>query len=169
MAHSSPAGINRALIELAGSSILFTPVLSNVCLLEFYRNAINGLGKRAFSEQEIRTFLRYFIEPILDEYPSVNSVVGRYSIDTIIQENRPIGEVLVHLSACSVEEAHTIVSQQPMREPLHRFDQDDFHVWVTAIQQECDLILTSNYKRFPSQIGNIKRIHPRDFYSNLVE
>lgn len=57
----APAGINRALIELAGTPILFTPVLSNVCLLEFYRNAINGLGKRASYQGTLHSVFYRFV------------------------------------------------------------------------------------------------------------
>nr|WP_235603571.1 PIN domain-containing protein [Parageobacillus toebii] len=97
----------------------------------------------------------------------VNSLVGRYSVETVIRENRPIGEVLVELSGCDHETAKQIVSSQEMSEPLYRFDQEDFHVWITAIQEECDYILTTNHRRFPAQIGPIKRIHPSDFYEHL--
>ena len=54
-----------------------------------------------------------------------------------------------------------------MAQPLSNFDQDDVHVWVTAIQENCDIILTSNIKRFPSEIGTIHRIDPRVFYAAL--
>ncbi|GGN61508.1 PIN domain-containing protein [Oceanobacillus indicireducens] len=57
---------------------------------------------------------------------------------------------------------------QEMSEPLHRFDQDDFHVWITVIQEKCDYIVTTNTRRFPSQIGNIQRNHPGDFYDFLI-
>lgn len=73
----------------------------------------------------------------------------------------------MELSGCSDETTQHIASTQEMSEPLHRFDQDDFHVWVNAIQEECNYILTTNHRRFPSEIGNIKRIHPSDFYRYL--
>ncbi|MFC7395031.1 hypothetical protein [Scopulibacillus cellulosilyticus] len=88
-------------------------------------------------------------------------------METIIRENRPIGDVLVELSGCSCEIASQIASSQEMNEPLHQFDQDDFHVWVTAIKEECDWIVTTNSRRFPLKIGKIERIHPKDFYNFL--
>jgi hypothetical protein len=83
----------------------------------------------------------------------VNSLIGSYNVETIMREHRPIGDVLVELSECSHKTAKEIVSSQVMSEPLRRFDQDDFHVWITAIQEECDYILTTNHRRFPSEIG----------------
>lgn len=138
------------------------------------RNASNGLGKGdkmlKYNIEEIKTFTDAFLAPIFDHYSDlpVNSIVGRYSMETIIRENQPIGEVLTTLSECSDEEAKQIASSHEMSEPLRRFDQDDFHVWVTAIQEECDYIVTANTRRFPAEIGNIQRIHPGDFFDYLI-
>ncbi|HEU5138458.1 MAG TPA: PIN domain-containing protein [Bacillales bacterium] len=159
-----PEGLQSDLLEFAGTSVILQPIISQVCLLEFYRNALNGLGNLIYSDQEIRLFLNEYIDPILDGVSPVNSVVGRYSIETILRENRPIGEVLIELSGCTSEQARQIVEQQEMSEPLHQFDQNDFHVWVTAIQADCRYIVTSNTHRFPAKIGSIERIHPLDFY-----
>ncbi|NNU92497.1 PIN domain-containing protein [Geobacillus sp. NFOSA3] len=166
-------GVNRKILKAARFPHLFQPIVSRVCLFEFIRNASQGLGKGdkrvVYNQQEIEAFLNEFLDPIFQYYTNlpVNSLVGRYSVETVIRENRPIGEVLVELSGCDHETAKQIVSSQEMSEPLYRFDQEDFHVWITAIQEECNYILTTNHRRFPAQIGPIKRIHPSDFYNHL--
>lgn len=166
-------GVNRKILKAARFPHLFRPVVSRVCLFEFVRNASQGIGKGekrvVYNQQEIEAFLNEFLDPIFQYYTKlpVNSLVGRYSVETVIRENRPIGEVLVELSGCDHETAKQIVSSQEMSEPLYRFDQEDFHVWITAIQEECDYILATNHRRFPAQIGPIKRIHPSDFYEHL--
>lgn len=166
-------GVNRRILQAARFSEFYRPVISRVCLFEFVRNASNGIGKGRnmiqYDQLEIETFLYKFLNPIIEYYTElpVNSIVGRYNVETIIRENRPIGEVLVELSGCSDEMATEIASSQEMSEPLRRFDQDDFHVWVTAIREKCDYILTTNSRRFPSKIGRIDRIHPAEFYSCL--
>jgi hypothetical protein len=73
----SPNGINEQILTLARASILFTPILSKVCLLEFKRNAINGLGNVVYSPLEVERYIKGMIYSILDENPPVNSVVGR--------------------------------------------------------------------------------------------
>lgn len=167
-------GINRNLLKLARFPHIYIPVLSKVCLLEFVRNASNGIGRGEkmvkYDEYEISGFINEFLEPIFDHYSElpVNSIVGRYSVETIIRESRPIGEILAELSGCADEVAKEIAASQEMSEPLYRFDQDDFHVWVTAIQEECDYIVTANKRRFPAEIGKIKRIHPAVFYDQLT-
>ncbi|MCO7175414.1 PIN domain-containing protein [Sporolactobacillus kofuensis] len=166
-------GTNRKILKAARYPNFFQPIVSRVCLFEFMRHALEGLGdgmnKVIYTPAEVEEFLRLFLYPILEYYMGlpVNSLVGRYSIETIIRENRPIGEVLVELSNCNADQAKKIVSSQEMTQPLSAFDQDDFHVWVTAIQEKCQYILTTNHKRFPEQIGDIKRIHPSDFYEQL--
>lgn len=55
-----------------------------------------------------------------------------------------------------------------MQEPLREFDEQDVHVWVTAIQENCSFIVTNNTKRFPKSIGDIQRIKPGDFYHLIM-
>lgn len=164
----SPVSVNEKILGLARANILFTPVLSKVCLLEFKRNALKGLGNVAYSPQEVEKYIKGMIYPILDEHRPVNSDVGRYSIETVLRENRPVKEVLELLSGHTMEEVDDIAANEELSEPLHKFDQDDFHVWVTAIQTECNYIVTANSKRFSKQIGKIERIHPSDFYYMLT-
>ncbi|MGF7186633.1 putative nucleic acid-binding protein [Desulfitispora alkaliphila] len=162
--------INRQIIRLARTNLFYTPVLSKVCLLEFIRHAASGFkGGNPYSNYEIEVFLEYFINPVLEDNPAVKSVVGRYDFRAIMKEHLPIGQVLSELSGCSDDQAREIIKQQEMQEPLKKFDTNDLHVWVTAVQTNCDLILTSNSKRFPERIGKIKRIHPEDFYNSISD
>ncbi|MBM7571885.1 PIN domain-containing protein [Aquibacillus albus] len=167
-------GANRQLLTAARNPHLYRPVISRVCLFEFVRNASQGLGKGnkrvVYTQQEIEGFMNHFLSPIFNHYMElpVNSLVGRYNVETIMREHRPIGDVLVELSGCSHETAKEIASSQEMSEPLRRYDQDDFHVWITAIHEECDYILTTNHRRFPSQIGKIQRIHPSTLFEDLT-
>lgn len=162
-------GVNRALLQAARFPDLYQPVISRVCMFEFVRNASQGLGNVRYDQHDIENFIEAFLSPIFDYYSElpVNSLVGRYNVETIIREYRPIGEVLIDLSGCSHEIATEIAETQELSEPLRRFDQDDFHVWITAINEKCDYILTTNRRRFPSEIGRIKRLHPSALYEDL--
>ncbi|MFD1031892.1 PIN domain-containing protein [Metaplanococcus flavidus] len=168
-------GINRKILKAARFPHLYVPVVSKVCLFEFVRNAAKGLGQGSsrveYTHDEIEGFLHEFLLPIFQHYNDlpVNSKVGRYSVETIMRENLPIGEVLVELSECSLDTAREIIASQEMAEPLNKFNQADFHVWVTAIQRDCDYIMTANHRRFPSKIRKIQRIHPHDFCTRYLE
>ncbi|GEL76674.1 PIN domain-containing protein [Tenuibacillus multivorans] len=135
-------GINRALLKAARFPHLYKPIISRVCLFEFVRNASKGLGKNRnkvfYTPQQIEKFIDHFLDPIFKYYMGlpVNSLIGRYSVETIINKHRPIGDVLIELSACVRETALEIAASQDMSVPLREFDQNDFHVWITAIQEE---------------------------------
>lgn len=163
-------GINRKILEMGASPHFFKPVVSRVCLLEFYRKALfDGLSGTTYTFELVTEFLDLFVYPILDNNTAVNSLVGRESFEVIVRNRRPIGEVIVELSGCTREEANRIVSQEQMDKPLHHFDENDFHVWVTAIIEKCNFILTNNTKRFPEKIGNITRVKPGDFYNMIMD
>ncbi|MFD1067806.1 PIN domain-containing protein [Oceanobacillus locisalsi] len=170
-------GINRNLLKLARMTDLYHLVLSKVCLFEFVRNAINGIGRGSkeikYEIWEIEKFMFDFIYPILEIYEKlpVNSVVGRYSMETRRRENQPIGKVLSELTGLNHEKAKRLAINQTseMKIPLNYYDQEDFHVWAAAIQQNCQYIITTNTRRFPSQIGKIKCMHPAVFYQYIEE
>jgi|SRR5699024_5103632 len=167
------AGVNYKILELARTPILFIPVISNVCLFEFWRNARNGIstnGKvRVFEQTEIDVFFTTMIYPILEHSPSVlKTIMGRHlNVSTMIRNNEEIGKILVELSGCSLEKAFDILNEEEMKLPLHHFDENDFHVWITALETNCNFIVSDNKKRFPSNIGKLKRINAIDFFNIL--
>lgn len=67
----------------------------------------------------------------------------------------------------------TLITPKAMNDmhlPLEQFDIHDFHdfhVWGTAIETECNYIITRNTKRFPARIGSIVRMDPLDFHESL--
>ncbi|WP_237665292.1 PIN domain-containing protein [Sutcliffiella horikoshii] len=167
-------GINRKLLTVARLGI-YQPIISNVCLLEFVRNASKGLGsktnKKVFDWETIDSFINHFVFPSLQGQEVTNSVVSRSSYEVIkMLTQKPsisIGEALLEIAACSDEHAQAIAQQHGMKLPLEQFDIHDFHVWATAIETECNYIVTRNTKRFPDQIGSIIRIDPIDFYNSI--
>lgn len=163
-------GLNRHLLRLARASVYYKPVISKVCLLEMYNVAINrGLQGVTYTPEELDDFMDHIVYPLLDEQNAVNSRVGRYSFLSRLHANRPIGEVLVELTGRTHEEATKIIETHGMEEPLGKYDPDDMHVWLAAIDERCDYIITSNKNRFPEKIGLIRRIHPREFLYDILK
>lgn len=72
-------GVNRQILYSAqlGS---YQPVISNVCLLEFIRNAAEGIGnrnkKKVFDWETIDSFLNQFVFPALQNEEVTNSAVS---------------------------------------------------------------------------------------------
>ncbi|WP_187444842.1 PIN domain-containing protein [Rossellomorea vietnamensis] len=138
-----------------------------MCLLEFVKNASNGFGsknkKKIFDWKTIDSFLDLFVFPALQGQDVTNSVVSRNSYHVIKMLTKKssisIGEALLEVAACS----KAIAKQHEMKLPLEKFDIHDFHVWSTAVETECNYIVTKNTRRFPPQIGLIIRIDPAAF------
>lgn len=62
-----------------------------------------------------------------------------------------------------------MIEEQGLQKPLREFDEQDVHVWVTAIQEKSSYIVTNNTRRFPEAIGKIKRIKPGEFYNMMID
>jgi PIN domain len=167
-------GINRKLLKIARLGV-YQPIISNVCLLEFVRNASKGLGskqkKRVFDWETIDSFLDHFVFPALQGHEVTNSVVSRtsYPVIKMLTKNSSIsiGDALLKVATCSDEQAKVMAKQNEMKLPLEQYDTYDFHVWSTAIETNCNYIVTKNTRRFPPQIGSIVRIDPTDFMEYL--
>lgn len=163
-------GINRQLLRLAGETVSFTPILSRVCLMEFYKKAtFDGIAGTVYPESIVEHFLESFVYPVLENHPAVNSRVGRHHWEIVKRVDMRIGQALAEINGCTTEEAVYLAEQQGLQHPLNSYDPQDVHVWVTAIQEKCKFIVSSNTARFPEKIGHITRIKPGEFYSLLME
>jgi predicted nucleic acid-binding protein len=169
-------GVNYKLLKAASIGI-YQPVISNVCLLEFIRNASNGFKVKgmvkSFDWDTIDSFLEGLIFPALQEEEATNSVVSRNSYEVIKRlTKRPhisIGQALIEIVDLTDEQVRQIIQQQRMKLPLEQYDDKDCHVWSTALKTGCQYIVTRNTDRFPEQIGPILRIDPVDFYESLLD
>ena len=162
-------GINRQLLRMAFQTIDYKVVLSKVCLLEFMKNATyEGIGGTTYLIEMVEGFLDSFVYPILENTPAVNSAIGRYHWEIIRRREMQIGQALAEISGISTEEAIRLAEAKGMQEPLREFDEQDVHIWVTAIQENCSFIVTNNTKRFPKTIGETQRIKPGDFYNLII-
>lgn len=163
-------GINRQLLTFAAQTIDYRVVLSRVCLMEFYHNALfKGIGGKLYPLDLVDDFLELFVYPILDNQPAVNSRVGRHALDIVSRLGDTIGQALAEISECDTQTAVSIAQDHGLQKPLSNYDENDVHVWVTAINEECKYIVTSNTKRFPQNIGGIEVIKPGDFYNKILD
>ncbi len=167
-------GVNFKLLQAARLGI-YQPVISNVCLLEFVRNASKGFkikGKiKSFEWETIDCFLEGFVFPALQEEEVTNSTVSRESFEVIkrlTKKPSSIGQAITEIVNLTDEQVLQIIKQQEMAMPLDQYDHQDFHVWATALETNCQSIVTKNTNRFPTRIGSITRVDPVDFYKSLL-
>lgn len=163
-------GINRKLLALAAQTVDYRVVLSRVCLLEFYYHALfKGIGGVVYPPETVESFLDHFVYPILDNQPAVNSRVGRHALEIVRRLESPIGKALAEISDCDTQTAVALIQDHGLQEPLRHYDENDVHVWATAISEKCKYIVTSNTRRFPPKIGDIEILWPRDFYHMIMD
>lgn len=169
-------GINRELLMMARTSIFFEPVISNVCMLEFLRNASKGLKtsiklqRTPYTWEEIQSFLNFYIYPILGDQGPVNSAFSRENREVIERFTNvaTLRDVLYDLTSLTEDDTRALIESQELDEFLGKFDLQDFHVWATAIETKCDYIITDNINRFPKRIGSIERVTPREFKKTIL-
>lgn len=162
-------GINRRLLMLGATNRSFQPVLSRVCLMEFYQKALyDGIAGVIYPLHVVDQFLDQFVYPILEQSPAVNSQVGRHHWEIVKRQHTDVGQALAELSGFTAEQVVELAEQMGMGNVLSYYDLQDVHVWVTALRHHCHYIVTSNTKRFPQRIGTIIRIRPGEFYNQLM-
>jgi hypothetical protein len=163
-------GMNRQLLKLAAQTIDYRVVISRVCLMEFMRKATyDGIGGVKYPIAMVEKFLELFVYPILENSPAVNSIVGRHHWEIVRRNEMKIGQALGEITGFSTDEAVRLAEDHGMQRPLREYDEQDVHVWVTAIQENCSYIVTNNTKRFPQTICKIKRIKPGEFYNLIMD
>ncbi len=163
-------GINRQLLKLVTQNLSYRVVISRVCLMEFIRNAtVDGIGGVTYPMEMGERFLDVFVYPVLENSPAVNSIVGRHHRKIVSRNEMKIGQALAEISGLSIIEAVRLAEEQGLQRPLREYDLQDVHVWVTAIQEKCSYIVTSNTQRFPELIGEIKRVKPGQFYNMMMD
>ncbi|WHY81452.1 PIN domain-containing protein [Siminovitchia fortis] len=163
-------GINRQILTMAAQTIDYRVVISRVCLMEFLRNATHdGIGGAIYPIEIVEGFLNHFVYPILENSPAVNSRVGRHHWEIVRRNEMKIGKALAEISELSTEKAVLLAEENGLQKPLRQYDEQDVHVWVTAIQENCSYIVTNNTRRFPETIGKIKRIKPGEFYNMVID
>ncbi|MFZ3589170.1 PIN domain-containing protein [Bacillus sp. DJP31] len=163
-------GVNRQLLRLASQTVDFHPILSKVCLLEFYKKAVyDGISGMKYKKELVEDFLELFVYPILSNSPAVNSKVGRYHSEIIRRNEMRIGQALAEISGFSTTNAVSLIEDAGLQDPLRYYDEQEVPVWVTAIHEKCRFIVTSNTKRFPKSIGNIIRVRPGDFFNMFMD
>jgi len=163
-------GINRQLLKLAAQTVDYRVILSRVCLIEFMRKATyDGISGVTYPIEMVEKFLDLFVYSILENSPAVNSVVGRHHWEIVRRNEMKTGQALAEISGLSTEEAVFWAEEHGLQKPLREYDEQDVHVWVTAIQEKCSYIVTNNTKRFPEAIGEIKRIKPGQFYNMILD
>jgi len=124
-----PTGLNFRLLELAPDGVVIDGFTTEVAGMEFLRNALDGLAGVTFTIDAIEEFLDGF-GALFDPDNVATSPIGRSLTSKTSLHNKPIGEVVYHLTGRTREELLEGLPTQ-LRVVSGEFDAHDVHL-VTA-------------------------------------
>ena len=128
--------------------------------MELVRNALEGLGGVSFTIEAIEEFLDSF-GPLFDPDNVATSPIGRSLTSKTWLHNKPIGEVVYHLTGRAREELLEGLSHQ-LRVVSGEFDAHDVHLVAAAVERGADVICSSNRRHMPEGplAGGIEVVGP---------
>jgi len=162
-------GVNYRIIQLARSSELFEPVISEVVVCEFIEHCRKGMRGIVYSEDDIDDFFTA-VKPVLDTENIRRIGIGKELWVDMTKSQRPIGDYLYNLfySITGRKRDDLLVCLDEEDKKLAAIDSGDIHVMFAAIEHDCDIILTANKDDFPTRLGKIEIIRPQAYYEYLV-
>jgi predicted nucleic acid-binding protein len=140
-----PDGINMKLLKL-GATPLYRPIISQSVIAEFIHKACcDGIGRgpsyRVYSPESIALFLDAF-SALLDHQQAV-LVNHTYKFVSTFPGNTPLWVVISKFADYWPVEAQL---SEKLRIPIKETDLGDFHLFLSAIQSNPDVIVSSNKK-----------------------
>ncbi|MBA2698685.1 MAG: hypothetical protein H0U61_07925 [Nocardioidaceae bacterium] len=142
-----PTGLNFRLLQLASDGVLFDGFTTEVAGIEFVRNALEGLSGVRYEIELIEAFLDSF-GPLFDPEHVASSPIGRSLSAQTWLHNKPVGEVVYHLTGRTREELLDGLPEQ-LRVVSGEFDAHDVHLVAAAVERGADVICSSNRRHLP--------------------
>ena len=142
-----PAGINFRLLQLAADGGVVDGFTTEVAGMEFIRNALDGLSGVRYEIELIEEFLDAF-GALFDPANVATSPIGRSLTAQTWLHNKPIGEVVYHLTGRTHEELLEDLPEQ-LRVVSGGFDAHDVHLVAAAVERGADVICSSNRRHLP--------------------
>ena len=155
-----PTGPNFRLLELAAEGVVVEGFTTEVVGMEFVRNALEGLGGVQYEIAVVEEFLDAF-GALFDPDRVATSPVGRSLTNQTWLHNRPIGEVVYHLTGKTRADLLADLPTQ-LRVVSGEFDAYDVHLVAAAVARGADVICRANRRRLPEGrlAGNVHVIGP---------
>ncbi|MDP9383980.1 MAG: hypothetical protein M3P50_01880 [Actinomycetota bacterium] len=155
-----PGGVNFRLLQLAAEGVVLEGFTTEVAGMEFIRNALEGLGGVRYEIELIEEFLDGF-GALFDPDNVATSPIGRSLTAQAWLHNRPIGEVVYHLTGQTREDLLEGLPEQ-LRVVSGEFDAHDVHLVAAAAARGSDVICSSNRRHLPERplAGGIEVMGP---------
>ncbi len=155
-----PTGLNFRLLEIAAAGGVYEGFTTDVAGLEFVRNALDGLGGITYELDQVAEFLDCF-KPLFDPDNVAASPIGRSLTQETWLHNRPIGEVVYHLTGRRREDLLDDLPDQ-LRVVVGEFDAYDVHLEAAAAHRGANALCSSNRRDLPEGplAGDLRVVGP---------
>jgi len=155
----SPTSRNFQVLELASLGGPLRGFTTDVVGMEFVRNALEGLAGVQYTMNEIEDFLDAF-EPLFDPDNVAPSPIGRSLADQTFLHDKPLGEVVYHLTGKTRDALLEGLDEQ-VRVTVGGFDANDVHLVAAAVAAGADAICTGNTSDYTMErIGDLEVLTP---------
>lgn len=163
-----PDGVNYKLLELADDGLIdgFT---TDVVAYEFAHAAYRGslTGGESAEPELLREFFDGFPH-LFDPATAPRVSIGRNVIDRVWMLRRPVGQVIHELTSRQRNDLLAQLEEQQIV-GVDDFDPADLHLLVAAVEQEADVICTSNTTDLKQPMyGSIRIATPGVLYGELL-
>lgn len=161
-------GLSRKLLQLGRSGLIYEPVIGEVVVCEFIEHCRKGMRGRTFSEEEIDDFFR-MVAPMLD-FENIKRIrIGKELWIDVTRLKMPVQQCLYDMfyTDLGVRKSELLLELEQYGKNLEDVDLGDLHVMYSALQYDCNVIVTTNTDDFPKVLGEIEVFKP-GYYYDLV-
>lgn len=163
-----PDGVNYKLLELSDDGLI-DGLTTDVATYEFVYNAYRGnlTGGRPPEPELVREFLDGFPN-LFDPQTTPRVSIGRNVVDQVWMIGKPVGQVVHDLTGRRRADFLAELQNQQVV-GINDFDPADLHLLVAAVEQDADIICTSNTTDFrQASYGSIRVATPSALHHEIV-
>ena len=159
-----PYGPNYKLLEFANDGLI-DGLTTDVSAHEFVYNAYQGnlTHGQEVDEALLGEFFDNFPR-LFDPDATPRASIGRNLVDRVWMLKKPVGQVVWEITGRSRDDLLETLERQQLV-GIDDFDPSDLYLLVAAVEQEVDILCTSNTRDFKqATYGTIRIATPSDLY-----
>jgi predicted nucleic acid-binding protein len=163
-----PYSVNYTLLELANDGLI-DGMTTDVVAYEFVYNAYKGklTGDEPVDPVLLTEFLDGFPR-LFDPETTPRVSIGRNVVDRVWMLRKPVGQVVYELTGRRRGDLLTQLHEQQLVD-IDDFDPSDLHLLVAAVEQEADIVCSSNTTDLKQPAyGSIRIAMPSALYREVV-
>lgn len=165
----SPYGVNHQLLSFADDGQI-DGLTTDLAAYEFAYNALKGSFTRGVPpDPSIVTDFFDSFPNLFDPATTPRVSIGRNVIQEVWMHKKPVGEVVWALTGRDRDDLLRKLDEQQVV-AIEDYDPTDLHLLVAAVEQEADIICTSNTRDLKQEAyGSIVNMTPSALYRHFTQ